>query len=102
MISLGRAVVPAVMIGRRKPRGEIRMRSIAVAFTALLFTFPALTARAADDTQTDKERKKIVFLAGRASHGFGAHDHLAGCHLLANKLKEAQPARSVERRVGNE
>jgi len=68
------------------------MRSIAVAFTALLFTFPALPARAADDTQTDKERKKIVFLAGRASHGFGAHDHLAGCHLLANKLKEAKPA----------
>ncbi len=37
------------------------------------------------------EKKKVVFLAGGKSHGFGAHDHLAGCHLLANKLKEAKP-----------
>ena len=68
------------------------MRSIAVAITALLLVFPALPVRAADDDQAATERKKIVFLAGRASHGFGAHDHLAGCHLLANKLKEAKPA----------
>ena len=68
------------------------MRSMAVAFTALLFVFSALPVRAADDAQAARERKKIVFLAGRASHGFGAHDHLAGCHLLANKLKEAKPA----------
>ena len=38
------------------------------------------------------ERRKIVFLSGKPSHGFGAHDHLAGCTLLANKLKEAKPA----------
>ena len=39
----------------------------------------------------DAEKKKVVFLAGGPSHGFGAHDHLAGCNLLANKLKEAKP-----------
>lgn len=39
----------------------------------------------------DAEAKKVVFLAGGPSHGFGAHDHLAGCHLLANKLKEGMP-----------
>jgi hypothetical protein len=38
------------------------------------------------------EHKKIVFLVGKPSHGFGAHDHLAGCTLLADKLKEAKPA----------
>lgn len=54
---------------------------------ALLLVLPALPSRAAEP-----ERKKVVFLAGGRSHGFGAHDHLAGCTLLANKLKEAKPA----------
>lgn len=44
-------------------------------------------ARAAADVA----KKKIVFIAGDPSHGFGAHDHLAGCNLLANKLKEGMP-----------
>jgi hypothetical protein len=44
------------------------------------------------DSPAPPERKKIVFLVGKASHGFGAHDHLAGCTLLADKLKEAKPA----------
>ena len=39
----------------------------------------------------DAEKKKVLFIAGGPSHGFGAHDHLAGCNLLANKLKEAKP-----------
>ncbi|GIX05112.1 MAG: hypothetical protein KatS3mg114_0981 [Planctomycetaceae bacterium] len=30
--------------------------------------------------------RKVLFLAGRKSHGFGAHDHTAGCHLLARLL----------------
>ena len=40
----------------------------------------------------DAEKKKVVFIAGGPSHGFGAHDHLSGCNLLAAKLKEAKPA----------
>ena len=47
---------------------------------------PALAFGAAD-----AEKKKVVFLAGGKSHGFGSHDHLAGCTLLAAKLKEAKP-----------
>jgi hypothetical protein len=39
----------------------------------------------------DAEKKKVLFIAGGPSHGFGAHDHLAGCNLLANKLKDAKP-----------
>ena len=34
-------------------------------------------------------KKKVVFLAGGKSHGFGAHDHLAGCHLLAKRLNDS-------------
>jgi type 1 glutamine amidotransferase len=34
-------------------------------------------------------KHKVVFLAGRPSHGYGAHDHLAGCMLLAKSLNES-------------
>ncbi|MEO8498416.1 MAG: family 16 glycoside hydrolase, partial [Planctomycetota bacterium] len=32
--------------------------------------------------------KKIVFVAGRPSHGYGAHEHYAGCVLLAKALQQ--------------
>ena len=35
-----------------------------------------------------EDRKKVVFLAGRPSHGHGAHEHRAGCMLLARLLNE--------------
>ena len=34
----------------------------------------------------DMRKKRIVFIAGPASHGFGEHEHPAGCRLLANRL----------------
>jgi type 1 glutamine amidotransferase len=36
-----------------------------------------------------QDKKKIVLIAGNRSHGFGAHDHKAGCHLLAKCLRES-------------
>lgn len=33
--------------------------------------------------------KKIVFIAGKKSHDWGAHEHNAGCLLLAKKLDKA-------------
>lgn len=62
----------------------------------LLLAVPACTSSKAESPDApaaaQPEKKKIVFLAGKKSHGFGAHDHLAGCTLLANKLKEAKPS----------
>ena len=46
-----------------------------------------LAALAAPSAAADK--KKIVFVAGRASHGFGSHEHKAGCMLLAKCLNES-------------
>jgi hypothetical protein len=43
----------------------------------------ACAARAAD-----AEKKKVVFIAGGPSHGFFAHDHLAGCKLLAERINQ--------------
>jgi hypothetical protein len=34
------------------------------------------------------ERKKVVFVAGTPSHGYGNHEHRAGCLLLARLLDE--------------
>lgn len=45
---------------------------------------------------TDKSKKRIVFLAGRPSHGYGSHEHNAGCRLLAGALAEAMPEYEIE------
>lgn len=37
------------------------------------------------------EKRKIILIAGNDSHGNGAHEFLAGCTLLKNKLNEAMP-----------
>jgi hypothetical protein len=33
-----------------------------------------------------KSKKRIVFIAGPDSHGYGEHEHIAGCKLLADRL----------------
>ena len=38
-----------------------------------------------------KHRRKIVFIAGKPSHGYAAHEHKAGCLLLAKALNENVP-----------
>jgi type 1 glutamine amidotransferase len=35
------------------------------------------------------DKKKIVLIAGRKSHGYGSHEHLAGCKLFAKALNES-------------
>lgn len=35
--------------------------------------------------------KKICFVAGTRSHGYGSHEHKAGCQLLARSLQQAMP-----------
>jgi hypothetical protein len=40
-------------------------------------------------TPLEAPAKKVVFVAGHSSHGFGAHDHKAGCHLLAKRLEQS-------------
>jgi type 1 glutamine amidotransferase len=57
-----------------------------LALAMALCLIPLQTARAADDAGA---KKKIFLLAGGPSHGFGAHDHLSGCHLLAKRLNES-------------
>lgn len=46
-------------------------------------------ATAAEQSAGKNGKKKIVFIAGKPSHGFAQHEHNAGCLLLAKCLKEA-------------
>ena len=57
-----------------------------------LKTFP----KAADGADNNASKKKIVFLAGRPSHGYGSHEHNAGCLLLAKSLSRNMPQLEVE------
>ena len=56
----------------------------------LLCVALAATGLAAD------AKKKIVLIAGKPSHGYGAHEHNAGCDLLGHALKSAMPQLDVE------
>lgn len=42
-----------------------------------------------------QEKKKVVLIAGRVSHGFAQHEHVAGCKLLANWLNKSAPVEAV-------
>ncbi len=43
----------------------------------------------AGEDKVSSGKKKALLLAGNPSHGFGAHDHLSGCSLLAKLLNES-------------
>ncbi|MEZ6090038.1 MAG: family 16 glycoside hydrolase [Pirellulaceae bacterium] len=53
-------------------------------------------SKQSDLSQKEPSKKKVVFIAGRPSHGYGSHEHYAGCRLLANSLTEAMPNFEVE------
>jgi type 1 glutamine amidotransferase len=57
-----------------------------VSFCSFLVLGIAMHVSAADPA---KARRKVLFLAGDPSHGYGAHDHLAGSRLLAKSLNDS-------------
>ena len=60
---------------------------LAIALFAL--TGPSLFGDKSDSAVSNASaKKKIVFLAGKRSHGYAAREHRAGCLLLAKQLNE--------------
>ena len=55
-----------------------------------------LPATAAEQASLAAKPKKITFVAGKRSHGYFAHEHNAGCLLLAKHLKAALPSYTVD------
>ncbi len=71
---------------------SIRSKAFLTAL-AVCFVLSTLTAASAakKDNAAGKaaDRKKIVFIAGPRSHGYGNHEHKAGCLLFEKALKES-------------
>ena len=47
-------------------------------------------------TQAQEKGKKIVFVAGTRSHGYGSHEHYAGCRLLADAIQQNMKGYEVD------
>src|SRR4051812_10643245 len=54
-----------------------------------LLSVVTLGANRSSCAETKPVPKKVLFLAGSPSHGYGAHDHLAGSMLLAKSLNSS-------------
>lgn len=67
-----------------------RLPLACVVLLAMVFLVPARSL-AAGNEPARSAKKKIVLIAGRASHGYFAHAHYAGCALLAKALNENMP-----------
>ncbi len=63
-----------------------RMLCAIVALSCSLFASASQHAHA-----QNSDGKRIVFLAGKPSHGYGSHEHLAGCRVLAGSIQQALP-----------
>ena len=79
----------------QQTKGKENMRLI---FQQITFLFLATLIFGSNSLQAQEEKaaeaaegKKIVFLAGAKSHGYAAHEHYAGCVLLAKSLEAALP-----------
>jgi len=68
---------------------NFRLPAMLALAAAALWQFSAAGARAAEPSA---EKTRIVFVAGPASHGWGAHEHYAGCVLLAKELNKNMPS----------
>lgn len=55
----------------------------------LLLSSMLLVPSQASAQDTKQPNKKIVFLAGKPSHGYGSHEHLAGCRVLAEAIESS-------------
>jgi len=68
---------------------NIRIRPLGEKKTAAVSTAaPTLAGQA---NVQDSAQKRVAFVAGVRSHGYGSHEHKAGCILLAKKLEAAMP-----------
>jgi type 1 glutamine amidotransferase len=66
----------------------------AARFAALLAMASIVASTAWADSNADATStagKKIVFIAGHASHGYGQHEYAADCQLWAKMLEKAYP-----------
>lgn len=79
---------PSMVVQFRNIR--IRHHNTQVAATDSTKTQAATETQEAAAAKSSAGPKRIVFIAGKKSHGYAAHEHRAGCMLLAKALEESQ------------
>jgi type 1 glutamine amidotransferase len=62
-----------------------------IAFTGLIAVLMSVSM-----AQPEDEGREILLIAGPPSHGYGSHEHYAGCVLLAKSLEAAMPGYSTD------
>ena len=79
------------MIDRTFPRWKFLMLRTVPTYRLPIAILTALGLALVNSTvvSADTSDLKVVFLAGNASHGYGAHEHLAGSRVLAAAIEEA-------------
>jgi len=85
------------------PMPTIRLPLVRFLVVVLLGTLAGACAagQSSQKAAGSPQARKIVFVAGRPSHGYGAHEHYAGFVLLAGSLRENVPGiRTVVHRNG--
>ncbi len=76
--------------GMRRDKGILALQLHAGPPMKVQFRNILLKPLAANAKQSSVDGKqKVVLIAGRASHGYGAHEHKAGCLLLAEALNKS-------------
>ena len=75
------------------PMPTIRLPLVRLLVVVLLGTLAGACAAGQSDRKAaaTPRARKIVFVAGRPSHGYGTHEHYAGFVLLAGRLRENVP-----------
>lgn len=74
----------------------LRYSIVAVCFCVLAAQNLEVTLAQDESADHSPDKRKVVFLAGKPSHGYGAHEHFAGCNLLAKSLEGAMKNFKVE------
>jgi len=64
---------------------------VSLVHLAVLVLLGAPAVQAAEKAAGAARARKVVFVAGPPSHGYGSHEHYAGCALLARLLRENVP-----------
>lgn len=74
---------------KRKDKGLLALQVHAGPPMKVQFRNIKFKPLSAEQKTSDTGKKKVLLLAGRRSHGYGSHDHLAGCTLLARILNQS-------------
>ncbi|MFP6574738.1 MAG: DUF1080 domain-containing protein, partial [Pirellulaceae bacterium] len=62
----------------------------------MLVQFRNIRIKQLPATKNPPKKKKVAFIAGSRSHGYGSHEHYAGCMILARSLQAASPGIEVQ------